>query len=107
MNHYKSLVSALAAVCMILTSSLAGAEQYSDVKPTGEAIAGDALIVRPIGLAATVMGLGIFMVTLPFTLPGGNAGTAAKALIGEPARYTFGRPLGQSQAKPIEDVQRQ
>ena len=107
MNHYKSLVSALAAVCMILTSSLAGAEQYSDVKPTGEAMAGDALLVRPIGLAATVMGIGIFFVTLPFTLPGGNAGTAAKSLIGEPAQYTFSRPLGQSQAKPIEDVQRQ
>jgi hypothetical protein len=107
MNHYKSLVSALAAVCMILTSSLAGAEQYSDVKPTGEAIAGDALLVRPIGLAATVLGLGIFIVSLPFTIPSGSVGTAAKALIGEPAQYTFARPIGQSQAKPIEDVQRQ
>lgn len=107
MNHYKSLVSALAAVCMILTTSLARAEQYSEVKPTGEAIAGDILFVRPLGLAATVLGVGIFVFSLPFTLPSGSVGTAARALIGEPAQYTFARPLGQSQAKPIEDVQRQ
>lgn len=107
MKHYKSLVSALAAVCMILTSSLAGAEQYSEVKPTGEAMAGDALLVRPFSLGATVLGLGIFVVSLPFTISSGSVGTAARSLILEPAQYTFARPLGQSQAKPIEEVQRQ
>ena len=107
MNHYKPLVSTLTAVCMILTTSLASADQYSDVKPTAEAIAGDVIFVRPISVAASLLGIATFMVSLPFSIPSGSVGTAARALIGEPAQYTFARPLGQSQAKPIEDIQRQ
>lgn len=107
MNHYKSLVSALAAVCMILTTCLVRADQYSDnVQPTGEAMAGDVIFVRPLGLAATILGAATFLAALPFTILSGSVGSSAKVLIGEPAQYTFTRPLGQSQAKPIEEVQR-
>jgi len=107
MNHPKSLVSALAAVCMILTASLVRAEQYAtDIPPTAEAMAGDVIFVRPLGLAATILGAATFLVALPFTIPSGSVGSSAKALIGEPFQYTFTRPLGQSQAKPIEEVQR-
>lgn len=107
MNHPKSLVSALAAVCMILTASLARADQYSDnVQPTAEAMAGDLIAVRPLGLVATILGAATFLVALPFTIPSGSVGSSAKVLIGEPFQYTFTRPLGQSQAKPIEEVQR-
>ena len=107
MNHYKSLVSALAAVCMVLTTSLVRADQYStDAQPTAEAMAGDLIFVRPLGLVATILGTATFLVALPFTIPSGSVGSSAKVLIGEPASYTFTRPLGQSQAKPIEEVQR-
>ncbi len=107
MNHYKSLVSVVAAVCMLLTAGLVRADQYStDVQPTGEAMAGDALIVRPLSLVATILGAATFLVALPFTIPGGSVGSSAKVLIGEPAQYTFLRPLGQTQARPIEEVQR-
>ncbi|HEY6281628.1 MAG TPA: hypothetical protein VIW72_07560 [Burkholderiales bacterium] len=107
MNHHKSLVSALAAVCMILTASLVRADQYSDnVQPTSEAMAGDLIFVRPLGLVATILGTATFLVALPFTIPSGSVGSSAQALIGDPASYTFKRPLGQSQAKPIQEVQR-
>ncbi len=107
MNYHKSLVSAVAAVCMILTASLARAEQYAtDIPPTAEAMAGDVIFVRPLSLAATILGTATFIVALPFTIPSGSVGSSAKVLIGEPAQYTFTRPLGQSQARSIEEVHR-
>jgi hypothetical protein len=107
MNHHKSLVSAVAAVCLLLTASLARADQYGDYEqPSSEAMAGDLIFVRPLGLVATILGTATFLVALPFTIPSGSVGSSAKALIGDPASYTFKRPLGQSQAKPIEDIQR-
>ena len=54
----------------------------------------DAVVVRPLGLAGTVLGAAVTLVTLPFTLPAGNAGEAARFMIVEPAEYTFNRPLG-------------
>jgi hypothetical protein len=39
----------------------------------------------------------VTVITLPFTLPGGNADEAARYLIVEPAEYTFNRPLGDFQ----------
>lgn len=54
----------------------------------------DAVVMRPLGLAATVLGAAVTVVTLPFTLPGGNVGEAARTMIVEPAEYTFNRPLG-------------
>jgi hypothetical protein len=108
MKHHQGMVSVIAAVCMILTTSLVrGADQYDDnVQPTAEAMAGDLIFARPLGLAATILGAATFIVALPFTLPSGSVGSSAKVLIGEPVSYTFRRPLGQSQARPIEDNQR-
>ena len=55
----------------------------------------DAVLLRPLGLVATVLGTAVTVVTLPFTLPSGSAGEAARAMIVEPAEYTFNRPLGE------------
>ena len=55
----------------------------------------DAFMLRPLGLAATVLGTAAFVVTLPFSLPTRSADDAAKALVVKPARYTFARPLGE------------
>lgn len=54
----------------------------------------DAVVMRPLGLVATVLGAAVTLVTLPFTLPTGNADDAAHYMIVEPAEYTFNRPLG-------------
>lgn len=58
------------------------------------AILADALIVRPASLAVTVVGSGLFVATLPFSVPSKSTGTTAEALVGYPARMTFVRPLG-------------
>lgn len=55
----------------------------------------DAVLMRPLGLAATVLGAAVTLVTLPFTLPTGSADEAARYMIVEPAEYTFDRPLGE------------
>jgi hypothetical protein len=54
----------------------------------------DLVLLRPLGLAATVVGTAFFVVSLPFSVLGGNTGEAAKKLMVEPAKYTFTRPLG-------------
>ena len=55
----------------------------------------DAFLLRPLGLAATVLGTATFIVTLPFSLPTRSAGKAAKVLVVKPAKFTFARPLGE------------
>ena len=55
----------------------------------------DALLLRPLGLAATVLGTAAFIVTLPFSLPTRSADDAANVLVVKPAAYTFARPLGE------------
>jgi hypothetical protein len=86
----------VAALTLTLPAGLAGAE---DGQPTPEVTAGatavDLLVARPGGLAATVLGTVIFVVGLPFTLINGSTEQAAQQLIGDPASYTFARPLGQ------------
>lgn len=62
--------------------------------PSAEAMALDVLIMRPLMVAATAIGTGLFLVSLPFTVPGGDVGAAAQRLVVDPARYTFVRPLG-------------
>ena len=77
-------------------ASLACAEETITPGPvSGGAVAADLLIARPLGLVATVLGIGTCVVTLPFTLLSGSTGVAAQKLIVEPAEYTFTRPLGK------------
>jgi hypothetical protein len=63
--------------------------------PSGAAMFVDGLVIRPLGVAATVLGSAVFIVTWPFSALGGNVGQAKQALIDEPVIMTFKRPLGQ------------
>ena len=55
----------------------------------------DGLLLRPLGLAATIVGTAAFVLTLPFSLPTRSVERTAKALVVKPAKYTFARPLGE------------
>lgn len=61
----------------------------------GSDMAVDLIVVRPLGLVATVIGTAGFILALPFTLPTGTADETAKEWIGDPLEYTFDRPLGE------------
>jgi hypothetical protein len=52
------------------------------------------VVVRPLGLVATVLGGAIFIVTIPFSALGGNADAAYNYLLADPFKFTFSRPLG-------------
>lgn len=69
-------------------------EALGDETPTGEAMAFDLFIARPLGLVGTVAGTAIYIVALPFNLLTFNLAAPARKLILEPIDYTFVRPLG-------------
>ena len=68
---------------------------YFGESGSGEAMALDAVIIRPVSLVTTVAGSAIYTISLPFSLLGGNEQAAREKLVLEPARYTFKRPLGE------------
>ena len=87
---------ALAATVLLMTV-LTGPALAADETVTGDKgadMAIDLVVVRPLGLAATVVGAVGWVVALPFTLPTGQAGETAHQFVGRPFEYTFNRPLG-------------
>ncbi len=63
--------------------------------PAAETMAVDLILVRPLGMASTVLGCALYVVSLPFSLPGGNSTAVWKSAVAKPAGYTFARPLGE------------
>lgn len=86
-------VVVLMVSCLLLPQML-WAEEAIDESPNEWAMAGDLLVARPIGVALTVGGTAVWLVSLPFTLLAGNASEAAGTLIGGPVETTFMRCLG-------------
>jgi len=90
----RKIFVALAITAALATPPMALADSYIDQRPGFGAMVVDGVLVRPLGLGATVLGAAAWVVTLPFSALGGNAGEAAQKLVVEPARFTFTRPLG-------------
>jgi hypothetical protein len=93
-----SLRTLAAAAALALASSLAQAQSFDtvDETPSAAAMGFDLVVVRPLGLVATVGGIALFIVQLPFALIAGEPPSdPARRFIVEPAAYTFTRPLGQ------------
>ena len=93
----KSLVIAIIAALLIVPFASSGlAEEYFEREdPSGGAMMYDVIVVRPVGIVATAVGSIFYVISLPFSLLGQNAGEAGEALVKEPAAYTFKRPLGE------------
>lgn len=87
------IVITVLAICLLAFSS-AGHAQAIDEEPSALAMTGDALLVRPALLAITVVGSAVYIVSLPFSLLGGNAAEAGETLVMGPAKATFIRCLG-------------
>ncbi len=62
---------------------------------SAEAMVADVVIARPIGLVSTIVGSTVYVVSLPFSLLGGNEKQAREKLVKEPTAFTFKRPLGE------------
>lgn len=63
--------------------------------PSAGAMCGDLVGVRPLGIATTALGFVGYVVSLPFSIPGGNSDKVWEKCVKEPAKYTFVRPLGE------------
>ena len=82
--------------------SMRGAEKGFGFKPnpnppSSSVVAVDAIIGRPLGLATTIAGTAVFLVTLPMSIPSESTAEASWGLVGRPAGWTFVRPLGRSE----------
>jgi len=90
----RSILVIITSLAMTLTAGCAH-RQYACSQATGETMVADTFVARPGGLAATVGGTAVFLVSLPFSLISGSTEDAVQKLIAEPAAYTFTRPLGE------------
>lgn len=63
-------------------------------EPSAGSMVADLILVRPASLIGTAVTTAVFVVSLPFSLLGGNVHQAADLLVVRPAEYTFVRPLG-------------
>jgi hypothetical protein len=91
------LITAVCALAILsLGANTASASSDDDLK-----VAADTLVVRPVCLAATVIGAGLFVVTLPIAALSRSIKKTAHALVIRPARATFTRPLGDMEG--LED----
>lgn len=94
----RRLIALLMTAAVGLASVPVSAEEILDDqindRPTTLAMIGDAVIARPMLLGITVLGAGLFLVTLPFSALGGNVGEAAKTMVGGPGKSTFFRCMG-------------
>jgi hypothetical protein len=63
--------------------------------PPGELIIADVLVMRPLGMAACVIGLAGALLAWPFAAITNSCDRVCNELIVKPYKYTFERPLGQ------------
>ena len=51
----------------------------------------DLLVARPIGVVAGIVGTGVFILSLPFTIPTGSVDKAAQTFVVKPFKFSFER----------------
>ncbi len=95
-----------ATVVLILMTALLGLPLSSAMASENEhmmqedlnapKMAVDLLVVRPLGIAATVCGSVVYVLSLPFSAAGGNTKEVYRKTVAEPAAFTFQRPLGHN-----------
>jgi hypothetical protein len=61
---------------------------------TTEKMAVDLVAIRPLGMVSTIAGCALYVFSLPFSLPAGNATAVWESAVVKPAKYTFDRPMG-------------
>ncbi|MBS3804307.1 MAG: hypothetical protein KGY54_07145 [Oleiphilaceae bacterium] len=90
---YPRVATTALAICLLTFASFGHAREV-DESPSALAMSGDALFARPLLLATTVVGSAVYVVSLPFSLLGGNEDEAREVLVYGPAKATFKRCLG-------------
>jgi hypothetical protein len=84
----------MVALCACILVPSTGWSSTIEETPSAIAMTGDVLFVRPVMLATTILGAGLFIVSSPFSALGGNVGEAWDVLVEGPFETTFVRCLG-------------
>lgn len=82
-------------VTTVFASSSFAQAAIQDDEISTENMVADAILVRPLGICAVILGAGLFIISLPFSLLGKNVKEAGQKLVVAPAKFTFTRPLGE------------
>lgn len=93
-----SRLMAVLSLALVLVAPQVGYSQTIEEEPTALAMVGDLVFARPLLLALTVVGTAAYVVSLPFSLAGGNSTEAVKTLVVGPGEATFVRCLGCTKA---------
>ena len=93
---FRSIVVAFTVVLFAVAPISVQAQNVTD-RPSGLEMVADAAVVRPLTLVSTVLGAGVFLVTLPISALGGNVGEAGNTLVATPFKSAFLRCLGCTQ----------
>jgi len=94
MNRTIAKILGSAVLSAILIAQPAVAASTGHQEPSAVEMTADLIVARPVQLAATIVGVAVFVVAIPFTLFGGNVGQAGQTLVAAPAKATFARCLG-------------
>jgi len=96
MSQFKKVMMAISLALLLVTAvhSPAMANERGTESGDDVAIIFDLVVLRPVGLVTTVAGTLIFVGSLPISLPTLSVGKAFRALVVNPAHYTFVRTLG-------------
>lgn len=91
--NFKRFFSAIMFSLVLALPTISHANTVEET-PSALAMTGDAIVVRPVMLATTIIGAGLFIISSPFSALGGNFGEAFDVLVGGPFETTFVRCLG-------------
>jgi hypothetical protein len=89
-----ALVSIIVLMATFTGFQAVAQDRMPGEKGTAEAMIGDLVVFRPLGITATAVGAVFFVASMPFSLAGMNTEEAFKRLVVEPADYAFARSLG-------------
>jgi hypothetical protein len=92
-----TIVSLLFFLSCLVVPACAEEEMVSPAtyeEPTGAEMIADLVLVRPVSMAATIIGAAFSIPALPFGLATGHTKEMYEKLVVEPYKYTVCRPLG-------------
>ena len=95
MRFIRRLVSAWLGMILVASMVATPILAAEKAEPSPDEVAADLLFVRPVALSSIIVGAGIFVIGLPFTIPTKNLDLAWRKLVVAPTKYTFVKPLGQ------------
>ena len=84
-------LSAILLIFLLVSGALCVEGSAQTGTPDDELPLADLFVARPLGVAAGIVGTGLFIVSLPFTISTKSVDKAAKKLITDPFHFSFSR----------------